>query len=227
MAAVSLQSTSTKSSWTSVFPSETISNPAQSLAFFTKFTAVGISTILYLRSNYPEEAFSVKNIDGLRVTLLRNNAHENVKKICINIKNAMKALKDGHLRELHVEFYPDKDSEEIIEKFIFKYDYERDLMAGSNVNPSGDGEALKKSTRSLLRSLATHLQTCEALPETAQMSMRLFYDDDTTPDGYNPPGFVPLTPNSMSVNFLNGESPFPIKMGKISSSWNRIQAIMQ
>ena len=74
-----------------------------------KFAAVGVSTILYLRTNLPDDTFTVKDVDGMRVSLM-NSTHGVAKAMCSGINNGMKALKDGHLRELHVLFYPTKVS---------------------------------------------------------------------------------------------------------------------
>ena len=107
--AVSLESkckTST-SAWTSIFPTEQVTSVSESIKFMKKFAAVGVSTILYLRTNLPDDTFDVKNVDGMRVSIMKP-AHGVAKAMCSGITNGMKALKDGHLRELHVLFYPTK-----------------------------------------------------------------------------------------------------------------------
>ena len=107
--AVSLESKSktSTSAWTSIFPTEQVTSVSESIKFMKKFAAVGVSTILYLRTNLPDDTFSVKNVDGMRVSIM-NPTHGVAKAMCSGIQNGMKALKDGHLRELHVLFYPTK-----------------------------------------------------------------------------------------------------------------------
>ena len=91
--AVTLQTKTPTSAWTSVFPTETIQSEAQSLAFMKKFTAVGVSNILYLRSDLPDDTFVTQSIDGLRVTMLKNSTHPVANEICKATKNAVRALK--------------------------------------------------------------------------------------------------------------------------------------
>ena len=71
--AVSVESKTSTSQWTSIFPTETVTNVSESLKFMRKFAAVGVSTILYLRTNLPDDTFTVKNVDGMRVSIMTPN----------------------------------------------------------------------------------------------------------------------------------------------------------
>ena len=71
--AVSCETKTSTSTWTSVFPTETVTNVTESLRFMKKFAAVGVSTILYLRTNLPDDTFTVKNVDGMRVSIMTPN----------------------------------------------------------------------------------------------------------------------------------------------------------
>ena len=133
--AVSLESkckTST-SAWTSIFPTEQVTSVSESIKFMKKFAAVGVSTILYLRTNLPDDTFDVKNVDGMRVSIMKP-AHGVAKAMCSGITNGMKALKDGHLRELHVLFYPTKVRFNVsitYSKFLQTFFFDRDFTSWS------------------------------------------------------------------------------------------------
>ena len=165
-----------------------------------------------------------------RVTMLKNSSHPVANEICQSVKNAVRALKDGFLKELQVVFYPGPESDEIVEMYKFSFELPKD----KNTSPGHQGDSndvkkssdlIKKSTRQLLRAMSNYIQSCETLPATAQMSFRLFYNDDA-PVGYNPPGFVSLSPNSLKNKFLDTPSD-PITCGSIASNWHRVDVSMQ
>ena len=193
-----------------------------------KFAAVGISNILYLRSELPEETFSTMEIDGSRVTMLKNSNHPVASQICNTTKNAVKALKDGYLKELQLVFYPDANSDEIIESYKFSFELPKDKM-GTSLDSDGDNvvshDLLKKSTLQLLRSMSTVMQTAKVLPPTAQMTFRIYYNDEV-PRDYNPPGFISLSPKSIGVRFLE-TPPTPVNCGSIDTKWHRVDVSMQ
>ena len=248
--AVKLSTKTNTSSWTSVFPTETIQSQAQSLKFMRKFAAVGkpvnssfnhnrsgnlhfyqllgISNILYLRSELPDDTFSTISIDGFRVTMLKNSENPVASQICTTTANAVKALKDGYLKELQMVFYPDAGSEEVIESYKFSFELPKDRMS-STLDSDGDGtvshELLKKSTLQLLRSMSTYMQTSKALPASAQMNFRIFYTDDV-PKDYNPPGFISLSPKSYGTKFLE-TPPTPVNFGSIATKWHKVDVTMQ
>ena len=174
------------------------------------------------------------NFTRFRVTMLKNSTHPVANEICQSTKNAVRALKDGFLKELHVVFYPGPESNEIVEMYKFSFQLPQDMKNTSPKEPGHQGdsddiksssELIKKSTRQLLRAMSNYIQTCETLPATAQMGFRLIYNDDA-PEGYNPPGFVSLSPNSMKTKFLDTPSD-PITCGAIASNWHRVDVTMQ
>jgi len=221
--AVSCQSKTTTSTWTSVFPTETVTSVTESLKFMKKFAAVGVSTILYLRTSLPDDTFTVKNVDGMNVSIMTPN-HRVTRGMCTAVTNGMKALKDGYLRELHVLFHPNQDSDELIEMHRFKFNLPKDRAPTGTGDDKVSNEAIndlvKKSTMKLLRTISGNLQSFGDLPDDAAMSIRLIYDDDA-PEDYNPPGFNSCTPEELANNF-NGK-PSEFRMGAISTAWHKVE----
>jgi len=222
--AVSCQTKTSTSTWTSVFPTETVTNVQESLKFMKKLTAVGVSTILYLRTNLPDDTFTVKNVDGMRVSIMTPN-HRVTRGMCTAVTNGMKALKDGHLRELHVLFHPHKDTDELIEMHKFSFNLPKDrapMETGDDkISNQAINDLVKKSTMKLLRILSGNLQSFGHLPDDAAMSIRLIYDDDA-PEDYNPPGFISCSPEELENNF-NGGKPSEFRMGAISTAWHKVE----
>ena len=56
--------------WVKMFPAK-IQTQQASLLYVKKLLAVGVSTISYLRSIFPEEAYERKSLDGLRLQILK------------------------------------------------------------------------------------------------------------------------------------------------------------
>ena len=160
--------------------------------------------------------------------MLKNSEHPVASQICTTTKNAVKALKDGYLKELQLVIYPEAGSDEIIESYKFSFELPKDRMGNSMDNAGGntaDHELLKKSTLQLLRSMSTYMQTSKALPPSAQMNFRIYYNDDA-PKDYNPPGFLSLSPKSYGPKFLE-TPPTPVNFGSIASKWHKVDVSMQ
>ena len=222
--AVSVASNTSTSQWTSIFPTETVTNVSESLKFMRKFVAVGVSTILYLRTNLPDDTFTVKNVDGMRVSIMTPN-HRVTKAMCTSVTNGMKALKDGYLRELHILFYPNKETDELVEMHRFSFKLPQDRAVSNSGDEGVDNSAIndlvKKSTMKLLRMVSANLQSFGPLPDSSAMSIRLIYDEET-PEDYNPPGYISCTPEELSNNF-NGGEPDSFRMGSIATAWHKVE----
>ena len=64
------QATHQPDNWTKMFPGKIQSQQA-SLLYVKKLLAVGVSTISYLRSIFPEEAYERKSLEGLKLQILK------------------------------------------------------------------------------------------------------------------------------------------------------------
>ena len=56
--------------WTNMFPGK-IKTQQASLLYVKKLLTVGVSTITYLRSMFPEEAYARKSLNGLKLQILK------------------------------------------------------------------------------------------------------------------------------------------------------------
>ena len=64
------QPTKEQGNWTEMFPGK-IKSQQNSLLYVKKLLSVGVSTISYLRSMFPEEAYANKSLDGLRLKIIK------------------------------------------------------------------------------------------------------------------------------------------------------------
>ena len=65
-----LQGTQQPDNWVKMFPAK-IESQQQSLIYVKKLLSVGLSTISYLRSMFPEEAYARRNLNGLKLMILK------------------------------------------------------------------------------------------------------------------------------------------------------------
>ena len=64
------QSTREPDTWVKMFPGK-IKTQQASLLYVKKLLTVGVSTISYLRSMFPEEAYARKTLNGLKLQILK------------------------------------------------------------------------------------------------------------------------------------------------------------
>lgn len=211
--------------WQTVFPA-TVSTQKQSLAFVKKLVAVGVSTVVYLRADLPEDAFVKKNLDGIHIPLMRSTSPcQPANEICKWVKSAMEAMEAGYLRELQLIIYLDEnDPNSVHELYTFHFEPVHGAT-GQNGGPSGDcqysSESFKKATRQLLRNLVITTQGLDSLPDNAYLTMKIRYYDEITPQDYEPPGFEPCTPSEYEVRFADSQ-PEPVRCGEVETRWHRV-----
>lgn len=217
----------TTSNFAQVFGTETIQTVEQSLKFMRKFTAVGISSILYIRTDLPDDSFALKELDGVRVSMLTTR-NPVAKKICDGIQNGMNALKDGYLKELAVVFVK-KDTDDIVETHSFKYILPNEIKKSKKNSAESDADVdhlVKIATRKLMHNMSSNLQICDGLPNGTQMLIRLQYTPET-PEDYNPTGYVSLSPNSGLLKFPGEEEPVRQSFGTIDAKFYKVKLQMQ
>lgn len=94
--ATSTTSGTTTGNWTDLFPAD-VGQQQSSTTFVRKLVVVGVSQILYLRTEIPEEAFESVDLDGLTLKIIKGS-HEQSKKICALLSNALNGVKRKYVR---------------------------------------------------------------------------------------------------------------------------------
>ena len=189
-----------------------------------KFMAVGVSSILYVRATeLPLEVFNIKELGGTKVAILnRKNSLSNG--ICDAIVNASQALKRGYLKKFELMFYS-SGTKDVIEVYQFNFSVPSNKRS-ENVNQSTENEdqSVVEATRRLLKNLVRETQTNKVFPGKVDLDIRLFYTEDT-PETYNPPGFVTMSPRSLSRKLVGAGST--VRIGNIKTNWHKVSAQMQ
>nr|XP_034356770.1 HORMA domain-containing protein 1 isoform X2 [Arvicanthis niloticus]XP_034356771.1 HORMA domain-containing protein 1 isoform X2 [Arvicanthis niloticus] len=179
-----------------VFPNK-ISTEHQSLMFVKRLLAVSVSCITYLRGIFPERAYGTRYLDDLCVKILKED------KNCPGSSQLVKwmlgcydALQKKYLRMIVLAVYTNpEDPQTISECYQFKFKYTKngpimDFISKNQNNKSSTTSAdTKKASILLIRKIYVLMQNLGPLPNDVCLTMKLFYYDEVTPPGYQPPGF--------------------------------------
>ena len=186
--------------WNKVFPKQH-NTEVKSCIFVKKLMAVAISNITYLRSIFPEKAFSNRSLDGLPLKILKEVSDcEAATSLVSWLRGAFEAIEKRYLKELIFIIYMNpENTNDVHEMYTFRFGYtegdrmECQLLQGQNekrINSVTDDD-LYKATQSMLRTIIVLVQGLGPLPDSAYMTMKLKYYDEFTPTDYEPPGFCP------------------------------------
>ena len=213
----------------SVLGHEVVTSMVQSYKFMQKFTIVGISSILYLRTELNNNAFAKVKVDNVKMTML-DKEHPQGKELLTLLKQALVPLKEGFLRELHVLFVRSSDPDSIVEQHTFKYKSPKNSKGNADnaetATPKQKENALRFQFQKLLKNLGVANQSLSSLPDDVEMRVRLIYDEKA-PNNYEVEGFVAASPASISkVRFVE-VPPTPIKYGSLKTKWHQCDASVQ
>jgi len=189
------------SNWSDFFPAE-VDQQQSSTTFVRKLVAVGVSQILYLRSELPEDVFEAVDLDGLPLKMLKGS-HDESKGLCELLQSALSGVKRRYLSEMTLALYADpKHPEEAHETYTFSFAYSPDGEAFMTIDAQGDknknlrsktkvqNESLKKMTRKMLRKIITTTQSLDDRFDDIYVTVLLKWNSDT-PTDYEPRGFTP------------------------------------
>lgn len=191
--------------WVKLFPKQVIQNYTSSVTFIKQLTVVAMSTITYLKNAFPEHSYNSESFAGLRLKLLKEKCADDMAQfLTSSLKNVFHAFDRKYVHQLALCFYDGNyDAEKLIEYHIFEYSYKSEGVC-LNVNSRNRNnnnkpmqwsvESVQNRTIMLVRALLTFVhQNCQdALPLQYDISLRIYYNEDT-PEDYQAPGFSPCT----------------------------------
>nr|XP_045625902.1 uncharacterized protein LOC123775091 [Procambarus clarkii] len=222
-----VRDTAVTSTWSSIFPPQQRTRE-ESLLFVKKLIAVGISSITYLRTLFPEGSYSNRNLDGLQLKMLLENSSCNSSNMVVSwIKGCFEAIEKKYLRQLTLVIYNDPDKPELaLETYTFKLRYTEEegaviseLEASSNPSKKEKRVDVKKSTEKMLRTILLLTQTLKPLPRKIHLAMKLGYYDNVTPEDYEPPGFK----EGGHGGCMFESEPINIKVGDVTTRFHTIK----
>ncbi|XP_047497939.1 uncharacterized protein LOC125044984 isoform X2 [Penaeus chinensis] len=211
--------------WSTLFPAEQ-NTVAQSALFVKKLLAVGLSSITYLRTLFPEGAYSDRDLDGLKLKMLQDNSDcQGANTLISWIKSAFQALDKQYLQQLTLTLHTNpKEYKKAIESYTYKISYSKDKEAFiselvTKIDSIEKKYDVRRSTQKMLRTVLLLTQSLKPLPSKVFLTMQLHYYDDVTPPEYEPVGFKPAAPtDSHSLG-----DPVTIKVGDVCTPFHTVR----
>lgn len=193
---------------------------AQSLAAIRNFVRASVSLIAYARGLCHESSFESRQLLGLEVKTMVPSTNAAKSLLEFMETGAFDALSKGYLREMALCVL-NKQGTSVLESYAFSFEYTSDRSKANMVMHASTGQSLQPSSLSMtydgrgtsVPSPRTHCSKDEvrtALADTLlrlvdiienlpplltdrTLSLRLTYNDESTPDSYEAPCFEPAT----------------------------------
>ncbi|KAI9203330.1 HORMA domain-containing protein [Polychytrium aggregatum] len=200
----------------------------QSLNLVQNLLGTSIGAITYLRMLFPEENYKDTSLNGLAIKSLRRDYSFEADELIDWIEHGVyDALEKRYLKTMvFFIFYDPSDPCNIIESYTFSFSYpsERQMhvsfhMDDHQVYALKTKDEIMKATSEMLRRLLVLTQTLKPLPESAYISIRLFYYDEVTPSDYEPPCF---RPESSGEQLFFPYQPEKIRIGDVLTPFHAV-----
>ncbi|NWI14170.1 HORM2 protein, partial [Crypturellus soui] len=196
-----------------VFPNK-ITTEQQSVVLVKKLLAISVSCITYLRGLFPESSYGTRYLDDLCLKILRED------KSCLGSLQIVKWIQGcfDALEKKYVSLFPT-----VTELYQFKFKYKKDgpqMDIISNKMTFLNGvcsEDVKKASSLLIRKLYLLMQNLRPLPNDINLTMKLLYYNDVTPEDYQPPGFKE---DGSPGNLLFDGDPVNLKVGSVATGFH-------
>lgn len=219
--------------WSKMFPTR-LDTEARSRKFLFKLLGISVSSLIYLRTAFPEHAYTDYNLDGLQLKVLnKTSGIPGVVKLCQKIENALEALKLKYLKTLTLGIFLDPAKpEDALETYTFQFEYKEDGVINMSLNSSSSSASLSgkkernrlyRETCRILYQILQRTEKLPPLPEAAYMTLHLMYFDDRTPADYQPPGFGP-TEITFKLHEEEEEEDEPFLTGSVQTPWHSLSA---
>ncbi|NXA38023.1 HORM2 protein, partial [Eudromia elegans] len=211
-----------------LFPNK-ITTEQESMVLVKKLLAISVSCITYLRGLFPESSYGTRYLDDLRLKILRED------KSCLGslqivkwIQGCFDALEKKYVSLFSISYKMQTKLYfhcffTVTELYQFKFKYKKDGPQMDIISNKMDfvngvcSEEVKKASSLLIRKLYLLMQNLRPLPNDINLTMKLLYYHDVTPEDYQPPGFKE---DSSPGNLLFDGDPVSLKVGSVSTGFH-------
>ncbi|XP_074150460.1 HORMA domain-containing protein 2 isoform X1 [Sminthopsis crassicaudata] len=213
---------------TALFPTQ-ITTEHESLVLVKKLLATSISCITYLRGLFPESSYGTRFLHDLSLKILREDKKcPGSLQIIKWIKGCFDALEKKYLHMAVLAIFTNpKEPEKVTELYQFKFRYtnEGPQMDFVSMNTSFDSsgtssEEIKTASILLIRKLYVLMQNLGPLPNDITLTMKLYYNNEITPNEYQPPGFKE---GESTQSFQFQGDPVSLKLGLVATNFHSIK----
>ncbi|XP_021204681.2 uncharacterized protein LOC101737689 [Bombyx mori] len=218
--------------WVKLFPRTVTETYTSSVTFMKQLTVIAVSTVTYLKNVFPEDSYTQETFGGIKLRVLKNKCSDELAQfVSTALTQAFEAFDKKYLHQLALCFYEGECKvENLIEYHIFEYSYNPDGVTMDVHSTSRD--SVRRSTRysfdnvrertiHLIRACVVIMQACQnELPSTYDVSLRLYYNDET-PEGYQAPGFLSTLESEDHLAPSYGDA---VKLGSVETPYHRLVA---
>ncbi|XP_077973023.1 uncharacterized protein LOC144428142 [Styela clava] len=197
-----------------------------------RILAIAVSSIAYIRQLFPDECFSERTVDGMKVHILKNDGK--TKMLIEWMAGVYDAVEKEYLKRLvfAVSYKEQETERDIVETYSFTFTYPKEGVS-TDVSLSKDGhpiqttqlsvEETKKSAQKLIRNLFSFVSTFDTIKSAFSITMRLTYYEDRRPEEYQPPGFEP----DENDDFVGEETLSTTNIGKMVAPFHAVQLVVK
>ncbi|NWY04201.1 HORM2 protein, partial [Nothoprocta ornata] len=211
-----------------LFPSK-ITTEQQSVVLVKKLLAISVSCITYLRGLFPESSYGTRYLDDLCLKILRED------KSCLGslqivkwIQGCFDALEKKYVSLFLISYKIQTKFPLLLltELYQFKFKYKKDgpqmdiISNKMNFVNKVCSEEVKKASSLLIHKLYLLMQNLRPLPNDINLTMKLLYYNDVTPEDYQPPGFKE---DGSPGNLLFDGDPVNLKVGSVSTGFHHMK----
>nr|CAB3457521.1 unnamed protein product [Digitaria exilis] len=194
---------------------------------------IAIYNISYIRGLFHEKYFSDKSVPALEMKIkkLMPMDAESRRLIDWMEKGVYDALQKKYLKTL-LFCICEKEEGPMIEEYSFSFSYPNTSTEEVAMNMSRTGskkgsttftsnasevtpDQMRSSACKMIRTLVSLMRTLDPMPEERTILMKLLYNDDVTPEDYEPPFFKCCADNE-AINIWN-KNPLKMEVGNVNS----------
>ncbi|CAK9302249.1 unnamed protein product, partial [Gordionus sp. m RMFG-2023] len=195
-------------------------NEKLSINYIQKVYGISVSSILYIRKIFPENAFEKIKDKSMDLNVLIADEHDpNAYYVYKMMQGCYDAIKKKYLKKVIMGFYIEEDiAKNFIEYYIFQFSSNNKMQVKIKKNKNVDKLTSYKSDNplNLIQSLEKLKNIFIKLPRNTRVSMRIFYYEDITPLDYQAPGFI-STRDFDKLCKLN-----QLKIGQMTTKWHML-----
>ncbi|WVZ65480.1 hypothetical protein U9M48_014835 [Paspalum notatum var. saurae] len=204
-----------------------------SLLLTRNLLRIAIYNISYIRGLFHEKYFSDKSVPALEMKIkkLMPMDAESRRLIDWMEKGVYDALQKKYLKTL-LFCICEKEEGPMIEEYAFSFSYPNTSTEEVAMNMSRTGskkgsatftsnasevtpDQMRSSACKMIRTLVSLMRTLDPMPEERTILMKLLYNDDVTPEDYEPPFFKHCVDNE-AINIWN-KNPLKMEVGNVNS----------
>ncbi|TPX38918.1 hypothetical protein SeMB42_g06550 [Synchytrium endobioticum] len=205
----------------------------QSINLVRNLLNTTVGAITYLRVIFAEDHYKDTNVNGMSLKSLERGHSKEADDLIDWLEcGVFDALEKKYLRTLIFGIYTTPDEpEKLMESYTFNFSYPTDgqfhvsfVTDGKQAVHFRTKKEIMKATSEMLRRLLTLTQNLSPLPDNPNITMKIYYYDEVTPEDYEPPYFVA---SDHTKPYYFGRKPEKLVIGNVETAYHALNLRLQ